>query len=170
MSDTYRRRPATLADFERVFAIHMHPEVAPYLGGRVLSRDTFRFLFEDMLATRDLYVFERDRQLLGFYRLARHPGRERPTAYLGTIAIDPILRGSGIARDMIEAAIAQARDLGHEAVELLVENDNPRAIAFYRKLGFEVAAIRAEACKRGEHQFVDEWTMRRALIASNGGD
>ena len=44
--------------------------------------------------------------------------------------------------------------------ELLVEADNPRGIAFYRKLGFEQEGVQRKAYKRdAEPQYVDEVMM-----------
>ena len=54
------------------------------------------------------------------------------TGYLDQIAVRPDLWGAGIA----EALIDEARRLSPETVVLDVNADNPRAVAFYRRLGF----------------------------------
>ncbi len=166
MNPAEHLRPATLADFEGVFAIHGHPEVASTLSGRAIPRESFRFLFDDMLATRDLFVFERDGEIIGFFRLSRHPARMQPTAYLGTVAITPALRGTGAARRMIALAIEQAEQAGYEAMELLVNSTNPRAFAFYRAQGFEIIARRPREIEASPASD-EEWTMRRVLRALN---
>ncbi len=48
--------------------------------------------------------------------------------------------GSGIARDLVDAAKAGAR--GHQRLLLGVKDDNRRAIAFYTKQGFRKIATR----------------------------
>lgn len=45
-------------------------------------------------------------------------------------------RGEGIADALVEAAVEQAARVGAEVVHLHVMLDNPRAVAFYRRLGF----------------------------------
>lgn len=166
MSSIGRIRPATLADFDGVHAIHGHPEIAATLTGRVIPRETFRVLFDDMLATRDLHVYEREREIAGFFRLSRHPGRTQCTAYLGTVAIRPALRGTGVAQDMIALAIERAGHLGFEAMELLVDGSNQRAIAFYRAMGFEIVARRPRQTE-GTASVDEEWTMRLALRSTD---
>lgn len=54
------------------------------------------------------------------------------TGYLDQIAVHPDQWGAGIA----EALIAAARRLSPERVVLDVNADNPRAVAFYQRLGF----------------------------------
>jgi putative acetyltransferase len=54
------------------------------------------------------------------------------TGYLDQIAVRPDLWGAGLA----EALIGEARRLSPDKVVLDVNADNPRAVAFYRRLGF----------------------------------
>ncbi len=51
-------------------------------------------------------------------------------------------RGTGLARDLIDRAVAQARESGIPELALDVDADNGRAVAFYEKLGFETARRR----------------------------
>ena len=53
--------------------------------------------------------------------------------------------GKGVARALMEHVVARARQLCTDVVWLGVWEHNPRAIAFYRKWGFEVV---------GEHVFM----------------
>jgi RimJ/RimL family protein N-acetyltransferase len=56
------------------------------------------------------------------------------------------------------------RQDGIRRVELMVEADNPRAFAFYRKLGFEQEGrLRAAYKRANELDFVDELLMARLL-------
>ncbi len=68
---------------------------------------------------------------------------------VGNVAVLPEHRGRGIARQLVEACIAQARDEGGEWVALEVRADNEPARHVYSSLGFEqtgaVAQLRREA-------------------------
>jgi diamine N-acetyltransferase len=44
--------------------------------------------------------------------------------------------GRGVSRPLMDAAIAEARARGGQRIWLGVWEENPRAIAFYRKCGF----------------------------------
>jgi ribosomal protein S18 acetylase RimI-like enzyme len=46
-------------------------------------------------------------------------------------------RGSGLADDLLSRAAQRAREAGCRDVELNVDVDNERALAFYEKQGFE---------------------------------
>lgn len=57
--------------------------------------------------------------------------------YIDSLAVSSTYRGKGIARQLLEAAILRAKELGIPTVGLLVDKGNPRAEALYTKVGFE---------------------------------
>lgn len=64
--------------------------------------------------------------------VAIHPG----TRYLDQLAVGPEFWGSGAAT----ALMAAARERSPEGIDLDVNQDNPRAVAFYQRYGFHIAA------------------------------
>ena len=75
--------------------------------------------------------------LRGFLAHFTPPGEEG--AYISRFAVDPGLRGSGLATGLlsqIERAIAAK---GLRDVRLHVRKDNARGVAFYRKNGYDLA-------------------------------
>jgi ribosomal protein S18 acetylase RimI-like enzyme len=66
-------------------------------------------------------------------------GEDAPpsTALLMQIAVEPALRGSGVADRLVEYFLNEMRRRGAESVSLGVEADNARAISFYKRLGFK---------------------------------
>lgn len=157
-------RHATLADLDAVYAIYMHDDVIPFLGYDPMSRADFAKVFAELLAGSSFYVVEEADRVQGFYRAARHEGRARHVAYLGTFAVAPEVRGSGFARSIIETAISRLHSQGVTRIELMLEADNLRALAFYKKLGFEVEGTMRSAYKRShEAHYVDEIVMSRLL-------
>jgi GNAT superfamily N-acetyltransferase len=73
-------------------------------------------------------------QLIVFRHLQARGGR---CAEVESVHVHPDLRGQGIGRDLMAAAIAQARELGCYRVQLTSNNARPEAHRFYRGLGFE---------------------------------
>jgi ribosomal protein S18 acetylase RimI-like enzyme len=142
------RRLAVENDLEEVFAIYMHDEVIPFLGFDALPADQFRPHFQDLLLDGDFFVVEVDGRVAGLYRLSRREGRARHVACLSTFAIAPGLRGGGLARQVLDDAILRLGAAGIRRVELTVESDNARAIAFYTKTGFEREGTLREAYRR----------------------
>lgn len=155
-------RLATLADFEAVYSIYMADEVIPYLGFDPMPRPSFLGVMQGLIASRSFYVVEREGRVRGFYRASIGDGRACHVARLGTLAIAPEEQGSGLARSMIEAAIATLHADGVTRIELTVEADNPRAQRFYGKLGFEIEGRMRCAYKRsGDSGYVDQLLMAR---------
>ena len=63
--------------------------------------------------------------------------RDDPASvYLVGMWVAPDLRGSGVARQLVERVVAWARGRGCSQVVLSVEGNNGRAARFYEKCGF----------------------------------
>jgi ribosomal protein S18 acetylase RimI-like enzyme len=61
-----------------------------------------------------------------------------PRAMLISVYVAPEHRGLGLADKLLEEACAvAAEDLGAESIELGVHEENSRALAFYRRHGFQ---------------------------------
>lgn len=151
-------------DIDQVHRIYMHERVLPFLGHDPMDLEAFRAVFNGLLSSGGFYVVERDGAVAGFYRISQFEGRARHVAQLGTLAVDPKHQGSGLAREMVEAALEQMKALGIRRVELQAEADNARGLAFYRKLGFEPESVQRRAYRRaGESVDVDEVMMVRFL-------
>jgi len=158
------RRLALPDDLAAVHRIYTHDDVSPYLGFDPVPLEDFRPVFDGLLATHSFFVAVRHGEVLGFYRVKRQKGRSHHVVTLETLAISPAEMGSGFAHAMIGEALECMREDGVLRVELMVEADNPRAFAFYRKLGFEQEGRLRAAYKRA-HQadYVDELLMARLL-------
>jgi len=158
------RRLATPDDMQAVHTIYMHPEVVPYLGIDPVSLEGFAPYFAGLLASGSFFVVPREGEVRGFYRENRQPNRSSHVSILTTLAIAPSEKGSGLATAMIEEAIELMRAQGVLRLELTLEADNRRALAFYRRLGFEQEGRLKKAYKRaGEPDYLDELVMARWL-------
>lgn len=157
-------RLAQPADLDAVYAIYMHPEVIPFLGYDAMPLADFRPIFQELVDCRSFYVLERDGEVAGFCRTTRQPGRASHVAYLGTLAVSPRWRGSGVARELMEQIISMLAAQGILRLELMLETDNPRAFAFYKKLGFVQEGLMRAAYKRAsDAHYTDEIFMARLL-------
>ena len=151
------RRLVSPVDFDRVFDIYMHEAVVPFLGFDPMPREAFGKVFEPLFESGCFYVYEVDGEVMGFYKAQRHLGRAAHVAYLGTLAVSPEAQGHGVAGLMLQDALAKLRSAGVTRVELTVEADNPRAIAFYERLGFVYEGTQRAAYKRASDEgYTDE--------------
>jgi ribosomal protein S18 acetylase RimI-like enzyme len=83
-------------------------------------------------------------------------------ATLWGVYVHPAHRRGGLARSLLDAALAHARAQGVLQVCLSVNADNPRALALYALFGFSVYGREPRAL-RVEDTFYDEILMTLAL-------
>ena len=98
-----------------------------------LSRKSFRHLIGSSSST--VSVAEAGGRIAGYFVLLFREGS--PTARLYSVAAAPGFSGQGIGRKLIEAAERAAAKRGRHSLRLEVREDNARAIAIYRRAGFE---------------------------------
>jgi ribosomal-protein-alanine N-acetyltransferase len=80
-----------------------------------------------------------------------------------TLAVAPSCRRRGVARRLVAAARAQARESGASALFLEVAEDNGPARALYRALGFAAIGRRARYYSRAEGQAAGALNFRLDL-------
>ena len=109
-------------------------------------------------------MLERAGLVLGFCKVTRQAGRAAHVAHLSTLAVSPLVHGTGVALELVEQIAAMAGKQGILRLELTVEADNPRALSFYRKQGFEEEGRMRAAYKRAaDNHFTDEILMAKLL-------
>ena len=90
------------------------------------------------------FLLAHDQDELAAYALLRYnsfPDCEiaaSAPAHLQRIYVDPRWQGTGVARELIGRCTAGARVAGCDLVWLSVWDQNPRAIRFYLKSGFQI--------------------------------
>jgi ribosomal protein S18 acetylase RimI-like enzyme len=121
-------REATLADVDALNVL----ENACFETDRI-SRRSFRWMIEKGHSL--LLVALRDKQLLGYVLLLYSQGTSLGRVY--SLAVDRAFRQAGVARQLMQAAEAQALDDGRSFLRLEVRPDNLGAIRLYEKLGYQ---------------------------------
>lgn len=79
------------------------------------------------------------------------------------IALYQEFTGMGIGKVMLETLIDLAKEMGYEQLELEVVADNERAIALYKKMGFEICGTTPNAMKYKDSTYADEHKMIKYL-------
>lgn len=104
----------------------------------------FRALFQRLLQWQDqgraywvvanrATAGQSSEQIVGSGQLVLYPHG----AELANLVVAGSYRSQGIGTALIAVLLAIARDVGLAGVEMGVESDNQRALALYRRLGFE---------------------------------
>lgn len=102
-----------------------------------------------------------DREFVGFTQMTlakphAHVVAERP-AELNRIYVVVERQGKGVAQALMQQAVADAKSAGADCLWLGVWEHNPKAMAFYRKFGFEIV---------GTHPFMLGHERQRDLVMS----
>lgn len=88
----------------------------------------------EMPGSSSFCLVESDDKLMGF---AQYWPRDAETVHLGRIIINPLYRGQGLGKAMLQLLVAEAKEAYQpETITLNVLRDNPRAKYLYQKLGF----------------------------------
>ncbi len=82
------------------------------------------------------FVVTLDGDPVGFANLDRRTGRSSHVASYG-IMVDPRVHGKGVAKFLLATLFAFAKRSGITRISATVHADNPRARAFYKKMGLK---------------------------------
>jgi putative acetyltransferase len=112
-----------------------------------------------------LYVFEEDRQIIATISLEQGRWQFRHVLFIDGIAVKESCQGRGIGHKILEEVEALANQTGViKRLELLVEEDNPRAIELYTQMGFHEEGRKVGFIKRPEQKhYVDEIVMGKII-------
>lgn len=84
-----------------------------------------------------LFIAEEDNKIVGTLTLAIYPTPLTQKAWIEDVVTDNAIRGKGIGKLLIEAALDHAKKLGIEKVDLTSSNDRIAAHGLYKKTGFD---------------------------------
>jgi ribosomal protein S18 acetylase RimI-like enzyme len=124
-------RHAQPSDYGRVIG-----RVNTWWGGREMAPMLPKLFFLHFEGTSFVAEHE-DGQLAGF--LVGFVSQTDPSeAYIHFVGVDPVVRGSGLGRELYERFFAAARDRGCSVVRCVTSPANADSVAFHEALGFEM--------------------------------
>jgi len=133
---------------------------------RALGQPTAASRFSEDIAAHaaGFYVAEANDGIAGYLvmRVEHSPGfvQGRSPVQLWRLFVSPEHQGKGVAASLISQAFAYAREGAHDVVWLGTSQENARAIAFYRKSGFNSIGLAQLHQGHDAHQ---DLVMSRAL-------
>ena len=140
-------RPAVAADLPTLIALYADDDLGK-LREDAQSLVTQRYVDAFDAITRDpnhhLVVGVIDSEIVATLLLSFLPGLSRNGAWRGQIEAMRVARarrGQGLGRQMLDWAIANARDKGCDLVQLTSDKQRPAAHRFYENAGFEASHV-----------------------------
>ena len=76
------------------------------------------------------------------------------------MAVEPEYRRTGIARALMDAAVREVRESGHERLWLYTDGNSPSLLAFYNRPGFRPVSVVPDWFGEGTAKA----TLRRDLL------
>jgi RimJ/RimL family protein N-acetyltransferase len=109
-----------------------------------------------------MFVCEENKKLIGFVAGRRGVGRRQAHSIYIVMGVLQAWVGRGIGRSLLEAFQEWARSKELHRLELVVNNNNERAIRLYEKFGFEKEAVKRHALWIDGH-YVDAFYMAKLI-------
>lgn len=133
-------RPCTQDDLPHVLKLMQQLNEFSH-NDQTFSPDRFGHTFTEMEKNPEVYqnlVCEQGHTIVGFMSLMYYQSfmHRVGSAQINELVVADTARGQGIGKKLVEYAIAEARARGMDEIEVSTEPDNHRAIAFYKKAGF----------------------------------
>lgn len=151
---------ATETDFDFFYNLYMHPQVNPFLLYEIMDRELFKPIYDDLLQQKVLYKFNDGVIDTGMCKLILHKYRDGHKMYVGGLAISPAYAGKGYGVLLMQDIIVFAKEHNRSRVDLSVSTENEKAIALYKKCGFEIEGrLKNYSYLQNENRFVDEYMM-----------
>ena len=129
-----RDEAAWLALNARAFA--HHPEQGRWTRDDLADREG-----EPWFDPAGFFLAERDGRLVGFHWTKVHRERDPAVGEVYVVGVDPGSAGAGLGRALTIRGLEHLRDAGLPEVLLYVDEDNPRAMSLYERLGFRPYAV-----------------------------
>lgn len=153
-------RKANTNDFDFIYLLYMHPSTNPYLLYDPMDAESFKPIFDKLIADKILFVYEDDGEGKGMCKIVPQPHRNAHTVYLGGVAIHPDVAGKGYGRKMMNDIIEYAGNNGYKRIELSTAIHNEPALKLYEKSGFKREGILEKyTWFKNENIFWDEVMM-----------
>jgi ribosomal protein S18 acetylase RimI-like enzyme len=144
----------------RLEALQLHPEA--FSAAFEQEKAQPLSWFEQRLAANTVFAGFRDQQVLGIAGFVSETGMKRAhKGHLWGMYVRPAARGTGLARQLVEAVLEYARSRV-ELVQLSVIAGNVPALRLYGSMGFVAYGLEERALKV-DGRYFDEVHMAKRL-------
>jgi L-phenylalanine/L-methionine N-acetyltransferase len=150
------------SDIEAIYEIYFHPEVNPFMNMKKMSLSDFQDYWAKRMLNEQIYVQVDGNNVVGMICTKREENRCAGTATISSFAIHPDYQGQHLGAQALAEAVSILQNQGVTRVQLIVEEDNSNARAFYKHQCFEEEGVLRNYFNR-EGQIVNEIIMAKLL-------
>jgi putative acetyltransferase len=156
-------RQATLADFDFVYELYVHPTINPFMMHEIISKEAFLPIFTNDLLKRDYFwIFSQDGKDAGMCSVILGEARMKHVAAIRTLAIHPSMQGKKLGQTIMQKVMDFLKEKNIKRVTLGLEADNPRALKLYNKCAFVVDGILSKNFRRAnDDEYIDHIMMSK---------
>jgi N-acetylglutamate synthase len=129
MSDNIKTREFSISDYDAALELWQRVE-----GLEIAEGDDRESVANFLVRNPGLSRVATDAAAIVGVALCGHDGRR---GYIYHLAVDPIYRGAGIGKRLMDECLDGLRRAGLKRALILVANDNPRGRQFWRRCGWE---------------------------------
>ncbi len=152
------------SDFDALYDIYMDETINPYLSFEIMEKENFKPIYEALNKSGQHFALFEENILVSTMIVIRHPRRVSHVATLSTLATSSSHQGKGLTKYFLNQIIEMLKKDGIKRIDLMAEADNPKAIGFYQKMGFEIEGQLKNCYKRAyQDYFVDEILMAKLI-------
>ena len=157
-------RAVSSEDFDFIYTLYMDDSVNPYMSFEKISKQAFQEAFEMLNARDEFLILEEKGEMKGAVTLMLGKWRKAHVASIGSLAVHSNYQKQGVGTRLLETVISRLENKQIRRVELIVESDNPGAIALYEKFGFQVEGTLRNYFKReSDAKPIDDFMMARLI-------
>jgi ribosomal-protein-alanine N-acetyltransferase len=138
--------PMAASDLEQVMAIERASFPLPWLEQHFLDEINSAVAFP-------LTAFDPDGRVAGYIC----PMQVLDEGHILNVAVDPVCRGMGVGRLLVQRVLDDCRAAGAAFVSLEVRVSNAAAISLYRQMGFQDVGRRKRYYENGEDALMMEY-------------
>ena len=112
MNNNFCLRKGNETDFDQLFSIYMNKSVNRYLNFEIMDKHEFSNIFNELLKSGQLYVFEDSKQIMATCIVMRQKRRANHVVSLGTLATHPEYQGQRIGTQFLRTLFKELTDDG----------------------------------------------------------
>lgn len=162
-------RKARLHDFDAIYKIWMQEHVNPFMTFEIMSKEDFFSIFKKFLSESDVYVLEKNGQVVATRRIIPRQGEHAHSVEFASFGVDKNHLKKGYGKLFYPFLINELKKTRPSVtrIELIQETDNAIALPLAEKMGFHSEVVFPDwICREtGLEMYRKKWRVGARFVA-----